>query len=47
LQEDALRAWAGKSSGLVSGQKALAARAKLNGLAAAGEYSATMEASAA
>src|SRR5580692_7124427 len=47
LQEDALRAWAGKSSGLVSGQKALATRAKLNGLAAAGEYSAAMEASAA
>ena len=47
LQEDAIRAWAGKSSGIVNGQKALATRAKLNGLAAAGEYSAAMEASAA
>ena len=47
LQEDALKAWAGKSSGIAGGQKALATRAKLNGLAAAGEYSAAMEASAA
>jgi len=47
LQEDALKAWAGKPSGFAGGQKALAARAKLNGLAATGEYNAAMEASAA
>jgi fructose-bisphosphate aldolase, class I len=47
LQEDALKAWAGQQSGLGSGQKALALRAKLNGLAATGDYSAAMEASAA
>jgi fructose-bisphosphate aldolase, class I len=47
LQEDALKAWCGKQSGLGPGQKALALRAKLNGLAASGEYSAAMEASAA
>jgi len=47
LQDDALKAWSGKSSGIAGGQKALATRAKLNGLAAAGEYSAVMEASAA
>jgi fructose-bisphosphate aldolase, class I len=47
LQEDALKAWAGKQSGLGLGQKALSLRAKLNGLAATGEYSAAMEASAA
>jgi fructose-bisphosphate aldolase class I len=47
LQEDALKAWAGKASGIASGQQALATRAKLNGLAATGEYSAAMEASAA
>jgi fructose-bisphosphate aldolase, class I len=47
LQEDALNAWAGKSSGFAGGQKALAKRAKLNGLAAVGEYSAALESSAA
>jgi fructose-bisphosphate aldolase class I len=47
LQEDALQAWGGKSSGLSAGQQALSKRAKLNGLAAVGQYSATMEASAA
>jgi len=46
LQEDALKAWAGKAGGVAGGQKALATRAKLNGLAAAGEYSATMETAA-
>src|SRR6202043_2337132 len=39
LQEDALNAWAGKESGFAGGQKALAKRAKLNGLAAVGQYS--------
>jgi fructose-bisphosphate aldolase, class I len=47
LQEDALKAWAGKQSGLEGGQKALAKRAKLNGLASNGEYNAAMEATAA
>jgi fructose-bisphosphate aldolase, class I len=47
LQEDALRAWGGKPAGLAGGQKALATRAKFNGLAATGEYSAAMESSAA
>jgi fructose-bisphosphate aldolase class I len=47
LQEDALKAWGGKASGFADGQKALAKRAKLNGLAAAGEYKAALESSAA
>jgi fructose-bisphosphate aldolase, class I len=47
LQDDALRAWAGKTSGFAGGQKALAKRAKLNGLAAMGEYKSAMEAAAA
>jgi fructose-bisphosphate aldolase, class I len=46
LQEDALNAWAGKASGFSDGQKALAKRAKLNGLAAAGEYKAALESAA-
>ena len=47
LQEDALNAWEGKASGFLGGQKALAKRAKLNGLAAVGEYKPAMESSAA
>lgn len=47
LQEDSLKAWAGKSEGFVSGQKAFALRAKLNGLAAAGSYQSSMETAAA
>jgi fructose-bisphosphate aldolase class I len=47
LQEDALNAWEGKASGFPGGQKALAKRAKLNGLAAVGEYKPAMETSAA
>jgi fructose-bisphosphate aldolase, class I len=47
LQEDALNAWEGKASGFAGGQQALAKRAKLNGLAAAGEYQAAMETAAA
>jgi fructose-bisphosphate aldolase class I len=46
LQEDALSAWAGKDSGIANGQKALAKRAKLNGLAAVGQYSAALESAA-
>ncbi|HEY0749252.1 MAG TPA: class I fructose-bisphosphate aldolase [Steroidobacteraceae bacterium] len=47
LQEDALNAWGGKASGFAGGQQALAKRAKLNGLATAGEYQASMETAAA
>jgi fructose-bisphosphate aldolase class I len=47
LQEDALQAWGGKAGGLAAGQQALSKRAKLNGLAASGQYNAAMEASAA
>jgi fructose-bisphosphate aldolase, class I len=46
LQEDALNAWAGKSTGVAGGQKALSIRAKLNGLAAVGGYKSSMESSA-
>src|SRR5258708_3263086 len=45
LQEDALSAWAGKESGIANGQKALAKRAKLNGLAAVGQVHAALESS--
>jgi fructose-bisphosphate aldolase class I len=47
LQENALSAWGGKSSGYSGGQQALFIRAKLNGLAAAGAYKGSMESSAA
>jgi fructose-bisphosphate aldolase, class I len=47
LQEDALNAWAGKPGSFGNGQKAYALRAKLNGLAAVGEYKASMESAAA
>ncbi|GAC1496636.1 MAG: fructose-bisphosphate aldolase class I [Steroidobacteraceae bacterium] len=47
LQENALRAWGGKSAGYSNGQQALFLRAKLNGLAAVGTYQASMESSAA
>jgi fructose-bisphosphate aldolase class I len=47
LQDDALRTWGGNAAGLAGGQKALAKRAKLNGLAAVGQYTAALESSAA
>lgn len=47
LQEDALSAWGGKPGAFDAGQKAFSARAKLNGLAAAGTYKRSMEGSAA
>jgi fructose-bisphosphate aldolase class I len=47
LQENALNAWGGKSSGYAGGQQALFVRAKLNGLAAAGTYRDSMESPAA
>jgi fructose-bisphosphate aldolase, class I len=46
LQEHALNAWGGKSTGYSSGQQALFVRAKLNGLAATGAYKSSMESSA-
>jgi fructose-bisphosphate aldolase, class I len=46
LQENALNAWGGKSTGFSSGQQALFVRAKLNGLAATGAYRGSMESSA-
>src|SRR5271166_2379061 len=46
LQDTALRAWGGNPAAFASGQKALFARAKLNGLAAGGLYKASMESSA-
>jgi fructose-bisphosphate aldolase class I len=46
LQDDALHTWGGKESGFAGGQKALAKRAKLNGLAAVGQYSAALESAA-
>jgi fructose-bisphosphate aldolase class I len=47
LQEDSLNAWGGKAAQVAGGQGALAKRAKLNGLAAVGDYKAGMESSAA
>jgi fructose-bisphosphate aldolase class I len=46
LQEDALKAWGGKSGGVGSGQQAFTKRAKLNGMASTGAYKASMEAAA-
>ena len=47
LQDDALKAWAGKEATFGAGQGALSLRARLNGLAAAGSYQASIEKSAA
>ncbi len=43
LQDASLKAWGGKPDAFAAGQKAFAKRAKLNGLAATGGYSASME----
>lgn len=43
LQAPALQAWGGKSAQVAAGQKALALRARLNGLATKGEYRPEME----
>jgi fructose-bisphosphate aldolase class I len=43
LQDTALKAWGGNSSGYSGGQKELFVRAKLNGLAAGGQYKTSME----
>ncbi len=47
LQENALNAWGGKPATFAAGQQAMAARAKLNSLAAGGTYKSSMETSAA
>ncbi len=44
LQDEALKAWGGKSENVARGQKAFASRARLNGLARAGKYAPKMEA---
>jgi len=47
LQDTALKAWGGVASNFAAGQKELAKRAKLNGLATTGRYAADMESQAA
>jgi fructose-bisphosphate aldolase class I len=47
LQAPALEAWKGDPSNVEAGQKALYHRAKMNGLARSGSYSAEMETEAA
>ncbi len=43
LQAPALKAWGGRAENIAAGQAALGLRARLNGLATRGEYSADME----
>ena len=47
LQDDALKTWAGQAANYAAAQKAMAKRAKLNGLATTGSYSSSMESQAA
>jgi fructose-bisphosphate aldolase class I len=47
LQDEALKAWGGKPDGFLAGQKAFARRAKLNGMAQTGTYTAKNEQDAA
>ena len=47
LQDTALKAWGGVAANFAAGQKELAKRAKLNGLATTGRYAADMESQAA
>lgn len=47
LQEDALKAWGGKPENFAAGQKAFFRRAKFNGLAQTGSYTAKLEQEAA
>jgi fructose-bisphosphate aldolase, class I len=47
LQDTALKGWGGVPAGFAAGQKELAKRAKLNGLATLGRYQATLESQAA
>ncbi|HEY0768429.1 MAG TPA: class I fructose-bisphosphate aldolase [Steroidobacteraceae bacterium] len=47
LQDTALKAWGGAAANFAAGQKELARRARLNGLATTGRYAADMESQAA
>ena len=47
LQDDALRAWGGAAANVAAGQKQFGKRARLNGLATLGRYTAEMESQAA
>jgi fructose-bisphosphate aldolase, class I len=47
LQDDALKVWGGSAANFGAGQRAFAKRAKLNGLATLGRYTAEMESQAA
>jgi fructose-bisphosphate aldolase, class I len=47
LQDTALRAWGGSAANFAAGQKEYAKRARLNGLAATGRYTAELESQAA
>ena len=47
LQDEALKAWGGKPENFAAGQKAFSRRAKLNGLARTGAYTAANEQEAA
>ena len=47
LQDEALKAWGGKAENVAAGQKAFARRAKFNGLARSGSYTAAHEQQAA
>ena len=47
LQAPSLAAWGGVASNVEAGQRALAHRARMNGLAQTGDYSADAESSAA
>ena len=44
LQDTALKTWGGKPENFAAAQKAFYKRAKLNGLAAVGNYTAALEA---
>ena len=44
LQESAQKAWAGRPENVAAGQKAFMHRARLNGLAQRGKYTASLEA---
>jgi fructose-bisphosphate aldolase class I len=47
LQAPSLQAWGGDAANVEAGQRALAHRARMNGLARSGDYTAEMESSAA
>ncbi len=43
LQADALKTWGGQAANVAAGQKAFSHRARMNGLATAGKWSADLE----